>query len=175
MAFEIWAAMLSAAADVHYDYVLGDGKKVHLKRQLLALLLGRSNHSYPAIIIALADKITSKFDGSARRFQQLGVELQQELENAMGPNGIILHPPYIRPAPRHHVPFLSPLAPAYTAIFNVMEFPVTQVPIRLSKKGLPVGVQVVGSRGCDGLTLAVAEALETDFGGWIPASMAGHV
>ena len=128
-----------------------------------------SNHSYPAIIIALADKITSRFDGSVRKFQQLGVELQQELETAMGPNGIILHPPYIRPAPRHHVPFLSPFAPAYTAIFNVMEFPVTQVPIRLSKKGLPIGVQVVGSRGCDGLTLAVGEALETDFGGWIPA------
>ena len=88
------------------------------------------------------------------------------MESALGANGVVLHPPYSRPAPRHHGAWRTPFDAACTAVFNVLEFPSTHVPVSMSRKGLPVGVQVVGSRGHDGLTLAVAAALEADFGGW---------
>ena len=47
--------------------------------------------------------------------------------------------------------------------------PSTVVPIGFDPAGLPLSVQVIGRRGHDHLTVAVASALEEDFGGWQPA------
>lgn len=54
--------------------------------------------------------------------------------------------------------------PRYTALFNVMELPVTQVPVGLTPDGLPTGVQIVGAHGCDHLTIRVAQELATALG-----------
>lgn len=43
-----------------------------------------------------------------------------------------------------------------------------QVPVGLDTKGLPMGIQVVAARNRDRHCLAVAEELETAFGGWRP-------
>ena len=164
--FDIWAAMMSVGAENHYDVVLGEGTPIHLWRQLAALPFGRAKHTYHALLLTLADKLAGTLKGRAAKMVEKGLALQETLEAAMGQNGVILHPPYSRPAPRHHGAWRTPFDPACTAIFNVLEFPATHVPISMSRKGLPVGVQVVGARGHDGLTLAVAQALEADFGGW---------
>jgi len=68
----------------------------------------------------------------------------------------------VRQALRLHMPF------AYLAIFNVLELPSTQVPLGLGQQGLPLGVQVVSTHGQDHVTIAVAQALEADLGGWTP-------
>jgi fatty acid amide hydrolase 2 len=60
----------------------------------------------------------------------------------------------------------------YTAIFNVMELPVTAVPLGLSREELPLGVQVAALHGNDHLTIAVALALEKELGGWVPPRLA---
>jgi fatty acid amide hydrolase 2 len=78
----------------------------------------------------------------------------------------MLYPSFPRLAPRHHTPLLVPFQFAYTAIFNVMQMPATQVPLGLDASGLPLGVQVASSRGHDHLTIAVAMQLERAFGGW---------
>jgi len=62
----------------------------------------------------------------------------------------------------------------YTAILNVMELPVTQVPLGLNAAGLPLGVQVAGVPGNDHVTIAVALELERAFGGWVPPHLAQH-
>jgi fatty acid amide hydrolase 2 len=80
-----------------------------------------------------------------------------------------LHPPYTRPAPLHRAPLLTPFDFVCTGIFSVLEFPVTVVPLGFDRGGLPVGVQIAGRRGNDHLTMAVAAALEQDFGGWVCA------
>jgi fatty acid amide hydrolase 2 len=67
-------------------------------------------------------------------------------------------------------PLLLPVQWIYTAIFNVLEFAVTQVPLGLDRRGLPLGVQVASSWGNDHLTLAVARELERALGGWVPPS-----
>jgi fatty acid amide hydrolase 2 len=92
--------------------------------------------------------------------------LQAELEALLGPGGVLLYPPYSRPAPRHGTPLLTPFDFVCTALFNVLEFPSTVVPIGFDGDGLPLSVQVVGRRGNDRLTVAVAETLESAFGGW---------
>lgn len=57
----------------------------------------------------------------------------------------------------------------YTAIFNIMDVPVTQVSMGLGTKSrMPVGFQVIAKRLNDRYTLAVAELLAKEFGGWQP-------
>ena len=46
----------------------------------------------------------------------------------------------------------------------------TQVPLGLGKKGLPLGIQVVAAHNNDRLALAVAQLLEKQFGGWVNPS-----
>jgi fatty acid amide hydrolase 2 len=89
-----------------------------------------------------------------------------ELEDAIG-DGVMLFPGYSAPAPKHRAPWASPVAWAYTAIFNVTEMPATQVPLGLSREGLPLGCQVVGARGADHRTIAVALEVERAMGGWV--------
>ena len=104
------------------------------------------------------------------------VDLRDTVRNKllahMGSDGILLFPSYTRVAPKHHRPFLRQLLLrfdyAYTAVLNVMEFPVTQVPLGLNHIGLPLGVQVAAPRGQDHLTIAAALELERAFGGWVP-------
>ncbi len=57
---------------------------------------------------------------------------------------------------------------SYTAIFNVLAVPVTQVPLGLGANGLPLGVQIVGGMFNDLLTLRIAEEVKIAFGGWVP-------
>lgn len=67
---------------------------------------------------------------------------------------------------------------SYTAIFNVLGVPVTQVPLGLGSDGLPLGVQVVGGMFNDLLTIEVAKECEAALGGWIPpcaANTAGNL
>lgn len=51
---------------------------------------------------------------------------------------------------------------------NLTGFPGASVPITLSNKGLPIGVQIIGRPFEDELVLAVAEALEHSRGPWQP-------
>ena len=128
-----------------------------------------SPFSHKSIFMCGADRLSSWVPSLARKYSKQGRSLQAELEDALGDNGVILHPPYNRPAPPHWDAFRTPFAPAYTALFNVMEFPVTVVPTGFSKKRLPLSVQVAAKRGNDHLTIAAARCIEAAMGGWTQA------
>ena len=95
---------------------------------------------------------------------------------ALGDDGVLLYPSYPRTAPRHGWPMLRQLTGQpghqYPCILNILELPVTQVPLGLDLRGLPLGVQVGVGLGNDHLTMAVALELETAFGGWEAPKMA---
>ncbi len=57
---------------------------------------------------------------------------------------------------------------AWSALATLNGFPATVAPIGRSDSGLPVGVQIVGGYLSDLTTLAFAEALERQFGGFAP-------
>lgn len=168
-AFGIWSAMLSEASDERYDVILGDGTPISPVRELLAMLTGRSLHSFAGLVLTLGDRLAGAVPSLARSLVDEGLALQAELEEALGPRGVLLHPPYSRPAPRHGDAWRTATDAACTAVFNVLESPVTVVRTSFESRGLPVGVQVVGARGADALTLDVAEALEIDLGGFVRA------
>ena len=65
------------------------------------------------------------------------------LKELLGDDGVLLVPPHPTAALYHNQPLTKPLNAAYTAIFNILGLPITQVPLGLGSWGVPVGVQVI--------------------------------
>ena len=101
-------------------------------------------------------------------------EVAERVTEAIG-DGVLLHPPFARVAPRHGRTVGRPWMLAPTALFNLIGLPVTEVPLGLNEAGLPLGVQVAAGRDRDHVAIAVAIELERAFGGWVPpADAADH-
>jgi Asp-tRNA(Asn)/Glu-tRNA(Gln) amidotransferase A subunit family amidase len=60
----------------------------------------------------------------------------------------------------------------YTHAYSVAGLPVAVVPVA-AERGLPLGIQIVGSAFCDHVALAVAAVLEAAFGGFAGPGRAG--
>jgi fatty acid amide hydrolase 2 len=180
-AHEIWAAMVEAGnegagcpPDLHghagrtFSELLGGGRPIRAGREIVRWALRRSPHTLPALVLALLERVTKLAPRRMRRAIELGQELRAEIEELLGERGVLLYPPHPVPAPGHGRPLLSPFRWAYTGIFNVLEMPVTQVPLGLNAEGVPLGVQVAAAPGNDHLTIGTAQRLEEAFGGWAP-------
>jgi fatty acid amide hydrolase 2 len=166
--FQIWGAMLAAAGGPSFASLMGDGSPINPFVELARWAVGRSTHTFPAIGLAVLEKLPQWLPSYADDYVRQGHLLRQELVDRIGPDGIMLFPSFPRVAPRHRAPLFPPHQWIYTAIFNVMELPSTQVPLGLDRRGLPLGVQVVSVHGNDHVTIAVAQHLERAFGGWVP-------
>ncbi|MFT6821296.1 MAG: fatty acid amide hydrolase 2 [Myxococcota bacterium] len=167
--FDLWsAAMEEASGDASFQDVLGDGGPISPWAEAVKLLFGQSNHTTPAVVLLLLEGAMARLPVSRRRRLLATLsELRQRLEDALGPNGVLLYPSYTRTAPRHRRMMLRPFDFACTGLFNALELPVTQVPTGRATDGMPLGVQVVGATGRDRTTLTVASWLEQDLGGWV--------
>jgi len=164
---DVWSALLAASEGPTFAELMGEGVAIRAGRELLKWSIGRSHHTLPAIVLALVEKVPALLADRAEEAKAIGARLKETLLSAIGPRGIMLFPSYTRLAPLHGTALVPPIQWAYTAILNVMEFPVTQVPLGLHR-GLPLGVQVASAHGNDHVTVAIALELERAFGGWIP-------
>ena len=110
--------------------------------------------------------------GRMQRFAREAVHARASVHGLLeqAKPSVILFPPYSQLAPRHARALMPPVMWAHTAVFNVLELPVTSVPLGLSatEPKLPLGVQVVTGHGQDHVSIAVAAELERAFGGWTP-------
>ncbi len=171
---EIFGAMLQEAADgERYEQILADGKEeaeIDPVRELGRLALGRSPHTLPALAVCLAARVMDRFPGGRARLVEECRQLAADLERLLGDRGVLLYPPYTRPAPRHHHALLTPLDAMHTAIFNPIGVPVTVVPVGADPRGLPVAVQIIAGVGRDHVSVAAGQALEDAFGGWRPVT-----
>ena len=161
----IWGAMMSAVEGKSYAELVSGNRRLSVALELVKLALRRSRHTAPVLAMIAAERLFRILPGG--REQELverGRTLLGEIQDRLGDNGVLLHPPYSQPAPFHNEPLLRPLDGGFTAIFNVLELPVTVVPAGLDERGLPLGVQVIGGRGRDHLCLGVARAIEDDLG-----------
>lgn len=133
--------------------------------ELLKTLIGQSQFSLAAVLKLVADKL---FKENEQWAQEVTASLRRQLLEILGDNGVLLYPSYTWPASFHYTAFLRPFNFSYWCIFNVLQFPVTQVPLGLSQDGLPMGIQVVSAPYNDHLCIAVAQYLEKSFGGFVP-------
>jgi fatty acid amide hydrolase 2 len=129
---------------------------------------GRSPYTTPLLITLasenLAAYVPERFERRALAAER---ELAEQVTETIG-DGVLLHPPFSRVAPRHGRTVGRPWMIAPTALFNLLGLPVTEVPLGLNPEGLPLGVQVAAGRDRDHVSIAVALALERSFGGWVP-------
>jgi fatty acid amide hydrolase 2 len=163
----IWSAMLSSTGGEDFAVMLGDGESLGIGREFLRFLVGRSDFTGPSLALAAIEEIPKRFPGNTRELVAEGLALRRELEDRIG-DGVMLYPGYTAPAPRHRHPWMKPIDWAYTAIFNVLEMPGTQVPLGLGREGVPLGCQVIAPRRADHRTVAIALEVERVFGGWVP-------
>ncbi len=170
--FDIWSSSLQEANGTPFTTLMGDGEPVSAVMELMRLGIGRPNHTLMACMLGMTESLTALVPWRTRRFVQMGLELKAELEERLGDDGVLLYPSYTMPAPKHGLAVRRQLRLsfdyAYTALLNIMELPVTQVPLGLNAQGLPLGVQVGAAHGQDHLAVAVALWAEQEFGGWVP-------
>jgi fatty acid amide hydrolase 2 len=144
---------------------LGNGRPVSFPRETLRLATGRSEHSYPPVLLGLLASLARRFPGRIAQGARRGRDLKHKLNALLG-DAVLLYPTALEPAPRHGA-FAGSRFP-YTSVFNALELPVTQVPLGLGSQGLPLGIQIVAAHGCDHVAIAVALELESALGGWVP-------
>jgi len=100
--------------------------------------------------------------GSFQRLERI----RERFLNMMQPGGVILCPTLLSPPPRHGWTWKLGTTIPYTVMFNALGFPAVCVPVSITKKGLPLVVQVVAQPHEDETALAVAAELERVYGGW---------
>ena len=170
-AFDIWGAYMHHETFTHdapFRVVMADGKQPGTRLWALwefvkYLATGGhwSNYSFPAVALA-ALEILQELDPNNKRLRRVGDQLRDDLNRALGSDGVMVFPNLPTTAPQHSFIFRATESGA-TGILNVMELPSTAVPLGLHPQNrLPFTVQLVAANGNDHLTLAVAEALWRD-------------
>ncbi|ESL08350.1 hypothetical protein TRSC58_03947 [Trypanosoma rangeli SC58] len=189
--FAMWIKVLvSDPTEVKFATLMGEGYlSFNMLRELWLWLVGRSQHTLPALLLCVMELFDQMFPSGMWFLspQHDVASFKRSLEALLRDDGVILAPTFPRPAPRHHLPLMSPLDFQYTAAFNVLQMPATAVPIWTpdlhdsrtsvtpadvrerqlpSDYHLPKGVQVVSREVNDELSIGVAIALEKALGGY---------
>ncbi len=172
----VWAFGLGHGSGKSFTDSLGDPDGAfRLGAQLLKWPLRRSDHIGPVLGLAVIEKLVHLFGGHGQDMLELRLSLQRSVEEKLGDNAVLICPSFHRTAPKHRWQCVTnTLGFSYCGLFNALELPATAVPTgRGRHSGLPTGVQVIGRRRNDALTLAVAEQIEQALGGWTPATPPG--
>ena len=148
----------------NFSYMLGNSKEVNPLIELAKKLIGQSEYTL-ASIYSLIDSILPA--EKADKMRQITKELDVEIENLLGDDGVLFYPSHTYTAPFHYAAFIQVYNFHYWSLMNVLHLPATQVPLGLSSSGLPLGVQVVAAKNQDRLCFAVAEEIDRQFGGWV--------
>jgi fatty acid amide hydrolase 2 len=161
------AGMFLDVGPLHLAAALGEGKRVRLTTEIARAAVGRGDHTLAALLMASIEDLGVRFGGWLRRRAERVRALRSELDALLGDNGVLLYAAAREVAPPLARELRGSAAFAYCGIWNALELPVTMVPMPPNASGMPRGVQVAGAHGRDHLCIAVAEALEAQFGGWV--------
>ncbi len=165
-ALELYLAVLTEGAGMSFSELLAEAGVEALG--LRDLFRRGGPHTVATRMTIVSERLNSRVpEKRTRRLLAAGESFVREVTDVIG-DGVMMHPPFPMVAPRHGRTVGRPWIINATTIFNLAGTPVTEVPLGLSKDGLPLGVQVVAAPGRDHVTIAVAEALERRLGGWVP-------
>ena len=166
-ALELYLAVLSDGADVALAELIADSDAAGGIRGFVHALRGKGPHTPPLLITIAAEGLNKRLpQRRVRKALAAAQSLQREVSDLVG-EGVMLHHPHARVAPKHNATVGRPWTITPTAIFNLLGTPVTQIPLGLNGRGLPLGVQVAAAAGNDHLTIEAALELERAFGGWV--------
>ncbi|CAK9290050.1 unnamed protein product [Gordionus sp. m RMFG-2023] len=191
-AFILWISALEKCGGPPFSEIITgyEGKASAMTELSKWLLKTKNSHTFPCVTFLAQEALLKHFVSpkiSQKYCDQLQ-DLKQQLTSTLGSDGVLIFPSHPLYHYKHSAPFLTPFNFIYTAIFNVLGFPVTQCPLgtwskfsqrfpstdktlsnlrkNKSSKNMPLGVQLVAGNYNDRLTLALSQELEKTFGGW---------
>ncbi|KAK0179938.1 hypothetical protein PV327_005634 [Microctonus hyperodae] len=172
----LWFANMASPKDKDFAYELANRNgRINVWWEFIKWITFTSHYTLIGLITATFEIFGIQYDSEIRtKLVQESRDLYQEFRDMLGEDGVFLYPTHPTPAPLHHEPLIKPLNFSYTAIINCLGLPATACPLGFSN-GLPIGVQVVAGLYQDHLTLAVAEELERNFGGWQPPELNNQI
>jgi fatty acid amide hydrolase 2 len=165
-ALEMYLATLSTAAGVTMGELLAEAGAEPLRWR--SALRRDGPHTVATKVTLFSERLAGLVPARrTRRVMAARDAFAEELRATIG-DGVLLHPSAPGVAPRHgrtvgRLWWIHPMI-----VFNLAALPVTQVPLGLGERGLPLGVQVAAGPGRDHVSIAVALELERVFGGWVP-------
>lgn len=168
--FLLWSAEANTEANapsMAAQFKDGRGDELNPFIELIKKTFQISEHNMSSIIAAALEKISPTYGTKGNRIlTKKAADLRAKFNEMVGDNGVMLVPSHPEPAPKHFTTLLKVFNVSYTSVTTVLQGPITQCPLGMSKEGLPFGVQVLARPFNDRLTLAVAQEIEKGFGGW---------
>lgn len=149
--------------------------------ELLKIPFGLSHHTKESLLAIMVGGVIPEERNKAyalcEKFEKYAEEMRQELEEILGSNGVLMMPTLPTVAYKHNEALLRTQDIRFTAIFNILQFPVTHATVRLDKKhSLPFGFSFATKPYNDAIGITMAEEIELAFGGWRqPASFAAKL
>ncbi|RZC37654.1 fatty-acid amide hydrolase 2-B, partial [Asbolus verrucosus] len=146
---------------------LFEGKGDGAYSELLRFLCGKSIYEFTSICYGVLRRNLGLIPAQLMKKINAYIDkLRKEFLKVLGDDGVLIMPTNPCEAAYHGDIYRRLFNNGYCSIFNALGFPVTNCPIKFSKNGLPLGIQVVAARNMDRLTLSIAEEIEKSFGGW---------
>lgn len=147
-----------------FAYLLGNTKSVNPFIEVGKKIFGQSDFTLASIYSLIDSLLPAE---KAEKMKKITKELDDEIAELLGEDGVLFYPSHTYAAPFHYAPFVQVFNFSYWSLLNSLHLPATQVPLGLNSQGLPLGVQVVAAKNQDRLCLAVAEEIDREFGGWV--------
>ena len=163
-ALEIWESkLLQVGIPPFRRAVAGQDNTINLFHEFIKAVFNRSEHTLPAIYYSAIERRT--MDSDYYSFLDMFNSVKKKLDEVLEGDAILLLPTHPETAPHHLMTIPKYPNQAYTCVFNVLEYPSTQIPAGLSD-GLPIGIQAISATNNDYLSIAAAVELDKLFGGW---------
>ncbi|GBO40388.1 Fatty-acid amide hydrolase 2-A [Araneus ventricosus] len=153
--------------DLKATLTAGKGTHINERLDFVKYFFGKSTFSNGPLITMNMSKMSMFYDErKVPHYKELLESWAKEFDGLLDDNTVLLMPTLPATAPYHTEMFYLLPSTCYTSIFNVLGLPATQCPVGYTSNGLPYGIQIVGRRNNDALTIACAVELEKAFGGW---------
>ena len=134
---------------------------LHILWDALLSIFEVSGHTFPSLLLCLLEYTGDWQPEQKSQLREMAAKMRGKLETLLSGNKVWIMPALPTPAPVHNESLLRIFDTSNTTFFNVMELPVTVVPVGLTDdRGMPVGLQVISGRGQDHVCIAVAKALQ---------------
>ncbi|KAH8346544.1 hypothetical protein KR084_003075 [Drosophila pseudotakahashii] len=137
--------------------------------ELFNSAIGHSIFTKEAMVLEVMKRFNGLMaSGNMEEYREDVQKIKSHLNQLLGTRGVLILPTFHTSALCFHTSLLNVTGIDNMLLFNVLGLPATHVPMGVSQRGMPIGLQVVAAQYQDKLCLKVAAELEAVFHGWVP-------